>query len=68
MYAKRAHIISAEGFYQLSSEIEVVSLFLKVKLQNIFKIVFLYIHVLLLSIGKNVNLLNVDIYTRNKIS
>ena len=68
MYAKRTHIISAEGFYQLSSKIEVVSLFLKLKIQNIFEIVFLCIHVLFLSIEKNVNLLNVDIYTRNKIS
>ena len=68
MYAKRTHITSAEIFYQLSSEVEVVSLFLKIKIQHIFKIVFLYIHVLLLSIEKNVNMLNVDIYTRNKIS
>ena len=68
MYAKRTYIISAEGFYQSSSEIAVVSLFLKVKIQNIFEILFLCIHVLFLSIEKNVNFFNVDIYTRNKIS
>ena len=68
MYAKRTHIISAEGFHQLSSEIEVDSLFLKVKRQNIFGIVLLCINVLFLSNEKNVNLLNVDIYTCNKIS
>ena len=54
MYAKRTHIFSAEGFYQLSSEIEVVSLFIKDKLQNVFEIIFLCdsIHVLFLSIEK----------------
>ena len=68
MYAKRTHITSAERFYQLSSEVEVVSLFLKLKIQHIIEIVFLCIHVLFLSIEKKVNMLNVDIYTRNKIS
>ena len=66
MCAKRTHITSAKRFYQLSSEVEVVSLFLKI--QHIFEIVFLCIHILFLSIKKNVNMLKVDIYTRNKIS
>ena len=52
MYAKRKYITSAERFYQLSSEVEVVSLFLKLKIQHIFEIVFLCIHVLFLSIEK----------------
>ena len=66
MCAKRTHITSAERFFQLSSEVEVVSLFLKI--QHIFEIVFLCIHILFLSIKKNVNMLKVAIYTRNKIS
>ena len=52
MYAKRTHITSAERFYQLSSEVEVISLFLKLKIQHIFEIVFLCIHVFFLSIKK----------------
>ena len=35
-----------------ASEVEVVSLFLKLKIQHIFEIVFLCIHVLFLSIKK----------------